>query len=219
MGYFRQLPNFNYVSRLNDPVSSSDYIEVKNLFKRGIVRKDFYQNFTAFTRYTIIGDDRPDNVAEKVYDDSNLDWVVLYVNNILNIRDEWPLTQASFQRFLLEKYGSVAGYNAAHHYETTEVKDSTGAVIIPAGMEVNSDFSITYRDSGSGTEVTATSITSEITNKAYEEELDDIKRQIYLLRPAYLGIVLEDIEEMMIYTPSSQFVNEKLVKGDNIKIK
>ena len=86
-------------------------------------------------------------------------------------------------------------------------------------MEVNSDFSVTYRDSNSGSEVIASSITTEITNKAYEEKLQDIKRQIYILRPAYLSIVLDDIEEMMIYTPSSQFVNQKLVQGDNIKIK
>ena len=219
MGYFRQLPNFDYVSRLNDPVSSSDYIEVKNLFKRGKVRKEFFQNFTAFDRYMIIGDERPDNVAEKLYDDPELDWVILYVNNIINVRDEWPLSQASFERFLINKYGSVSGYNAAHHYETTLVKDSGGSIIIPEGMEVNSDFSVTYRDSSSGSEVIASSITTEITNKAYEEKLQDIKRQIYILRPAYLSIVLEDIDEMMIYTPSSQFVNEKLVKGDNIKIK
>ena len=219
MGYFRQLPNFNYVSRLDNPVSSSDYIEVKNLFKRGKVRKEFFQNFTAFDRYTIIGDERPDNVAQELYDDPELDWVILYINNITNVRDGWPLPQASFERFLLEKYGSVAGYNAAHHYETVLVKDTAGNTIIPEGMEVNSDFSVTYRDSNSGSEVIASSITTEITNKAYEEKLQDIKRQIYILRPAYLSIVLDDIEEMMIYTPSSQFVNQKLVQGDNIKIK
>ena len=219
MGYFRNLPNFNYVSRLSDPVSSADYIEVKNLFKRGIVRKDFFQNFSAFTRYMIIGDERPDNVAQKVYNDAELDWIVLYVNNIINVREGWPLSQASFKNFLLEKYGSIAGYNAAHHYETQEIKDTAGNIVLPAGKTVNSDFSITYRDAGTGTEVVATSITTEITNKAYEENLQDIKRQIYLLRPAYLSIVLDDIEEMMVYTPSSQFVNRKLVKGDNIKIK
>ena len=74
MGYFRQLPNFDYVSRLKNPVSSSDYIEVKNLFRRGKVRKDFFQNFTIFTRHTIIGDERPDNVAVEYYDDPDLDW-------------------------------------------------------------------------------------------------------------------------------------------------
>ena len=64
MGYFRQLPDFNYVSRLDEKVSSTDYVEVKNLFRRAKVREDLFQNFTAFTRYTIVGDERPDNVAE-----------------------------------------------------------------------------------------------------------------------------------------------------------
>ena len=100
-----------------------------------------------------------------------------------------------------------------------EVKDLADNIIIPEGLQVNSDYSITYRDSLSGNEVIASGITTEVTNEAYEEKLQDIKRQIYILRPAYLSIVLEDIDEMMIYTPSSQFVNEKLVKGDNIKIK
>ena len=219
MGYFRQLPNFDYVSRLKNPVSSSDYIEVKNLFRRGKVRKDFFQNFTIFTRHTIIGDERPDNVAVEYYDDHDLDWVILHVNNIINVREGWPLTQRDFKNFLLEKYGSIAGYNAAHHYETVEVKDLADNVIIPQGLEVNSDYSITYRDSLSGNEIIASGITTEVTNEAYEEKLQDIKRQIYLLRPAYLGMFEDDMERIMTYTPSSQYVSSTLVKGDNIKIK
>ncbi len=219
MGYFRQLPNFDYVSRLKNPVSSSDYIEVKNLFRRGKVRKDFFQNFTIFTRHTIIGDERPDNVAVEYYDDPDLDWVILHVNNIINVREGWPLTQRDFKNFLLEKYGSIAGYNAAHHYETVEVKDLADNIIIPEGLQVNSDYSITYRDSLSGNEVIASGITTEVTNEAYEEKLQDIKRQIYILRPAYLGMFLDDMERIMTYTPSSQYINSTLVKGDNIKIK
>ena len=79
MGYFSQLPDFNYVSRLDEKVSSTDYIEVKNLFRRAKVREDLFQNFTAFTRYTITGDERPDNVAVKFYGDPELDWVILHV--------------------------------------------------------------------------------------------------------------------------------------------
>ena len=219
MGYFRQLPNFDYVSRLKNPVSSSDYIEVKNLFRRGKVRKDFFQNFTIFTRHTIIGDERPDNVAMEYYNDPDLDWVILHVNNIINVREGWPLTQRDFKNFLLDKYGSIARYNAAHHYETVEVKDLADNIIIPEGLQVNSDYSITYRDSLSGNEVIASGITTEVTNEAYEEKLQDIKRQIYILRPAYLGMFLDDMERIMTYTPSSQYINSTLVKGDNIKIK
>lgn len=219
MGYFRQLPNFNYVSRLDQKVSSTDYVEVKNLFKRAKVREDFFQNFTAFTRYTIVGDERPDNVAEKFYDDPELDWVILHVNNIINVREEWPLTNVSFKQHMLDKYGSIAGYNAIHHYETQEVRDQAGNIIISAGLEVDEDFTVTYRDVAQGTEVVASGITDGITNEEYETRLQNQKRQIYILRSAYLGILLDDVERVMTYSPSSQYISDTLKKGDNIKIK
>jgi len=219
MGYFRQLPNFNYVSRLDEKVSSTDYVEVKNLFKRAKVREDFFQNFTAFTRYTIVGDERPDNVAEKFYDDPELDWVILYVNNIINVREEWPLTNVSFKNHMLDKYGSAAGYSAIHHYETREVRDQFDNLIIPSGLQVDEDFSVTYRDAAQGTEVIASGITNGVTNEEYETRLQNEKRQIYVLRPAFLGIVLDDVERVMTYSPSSQYISDTLKKGDNIKIK
>jgi len=219
MGYFRQLPNFNYVSRLDQKVSSSDYVEVKNLFKRAKVREDFFQNFTVFTRYTIVGDERPDNVADKFYGDPQLDWVILYINNIINVREEWPLTNISFKNYLLDKYGSIEGYSAIHHYETEEVRDQANNIIISAGLQVDEDFSITYRDAAQGTEVIASGITNGVTNEEYETRLQNEKRQIYILRSAYLNVVLDDVERVMTYSPSSQYVNDKLKKGDNIRIK
>ena len=102
--YFSKIPNFEYVSRFED-AKISDYIPVKNLFKRGKLREDIFQDLTFFTKYDIKGDDRPDNVAFELYGDSSLDWVVLISNNILNIQSEWPLTQKGFDQYLLEKYG------------------------------------------------------------------------------------------------------------------
>jgi hypothetical protein len=89
--YFRQVPDFEYVSRLPD-AKISDYIRVKNLFKRNILREDIFQNLAVFTKYEIKGNDRPDNVAFDFYSDSNLDWLVLTCNNIINVHTEWPLT-------------------------------------------------------------------------------------------------------------------------------
>ena len=83
--YFSKVPNFEYVSRLPD-ANISDYIAVKNLFKRGKLREDIFQELAFFTKYQIEGDDRPDNVAFKVYGDSRLDWLVLVSNNILTFK-------------------------------------------------------------------------------------------------------------------------------------
>ena len=104
--YFRNIPNWEYVNRLQDSHSSSEYLEVKNLFKRGKIQDDILRDVTYFTKYSIKGDDRPDNVAFDLYQDPTLDWVVLLANNIVNIQSEWPLTQDSFESYLLEKYGA-----------------------------------------------------------------------------------------------------------------
>ena len=85
--YFSQLPDFEYVSRLPDS-RISDYIPVKNLFMRGKLREDIFEDASVFTKYKIKGDDRPDNVAYEVYGDANLDWLVLTCNNILNVYNE-----------------------------------------------------------------------------------------------------------------------------------
>ena len=126
--YFSKVPNFEYVSRLPD-ANISDYIAVKNLFKRGKLREDIFQELAFFTKYQIEGDDRPDNVAFKVYGDSRLDWLVLVSNNILNIQTEWPLTQFNYDQYLLDKYGTYEKLNDVHHHETIEVKDGSGVTI------------------------------------------------------------------------------------------
>jgi hypothetical protein len=105
--YFRQVPNFDYISRNKEEKYISEYIPVKNLFKRGKLREDIFQNLQFFEKYKIIGNERPDNVAYKLYDDETLDWVVLLSNNILNIQSEWPLSQRGFDKVMLEKYRTI----------------------------------------------------------------------------------------------------------------
>ena len=140
--YFGYIPDFEYVSRLPD-AQISDYITVKNLFKKGKLREDIFQDLTFFTKYQIQGNDRPDNVAYEVYEDAKLDWIVLLSNNIINIQTEWPLPQQQFDNYLLDKYGNYNTlYNGIHHYETIEIKNSQGVVIVPAGLQVESNYSV-----------------------------------------------------------------------------
>ena len=214
--YFSKIPDFEYVSRLKD-AKISDYIPVKNLFKRGKLREDIFQDLTFFTKYDIKGDDRPDNVAFELYGDSSLDWVILISNNIMNIQSEWPLTQKSFDQYLLEKYGDYNTlYNGIHHYETTEIKNSNDVVIVPAGLQVDSDQSFTYFDNGS--DITVNPVI-EITNYQYEEEIENNKRNIFAPKARYLNIIIDDLEEVMKYQKgSTQYVSETLKRADDIRI-
>jgi len=215
--YFNRVPDFEYVSRLPD-ANISDYIPVKNLFKRGQLREDIFQDLSVFTKYQIKGDDRPDNVAADYYGDSNLDWLVLVCNNIQNIQTEWPLTQRGFDSFMLEKYGTYENMNATHHYETVETKNSLGVVMVTPGLKVSSDYSITYFDDGQQGYVTASPVV-EVTNYQYEEKLQNDRRNIFLLKPRYLQIALDDLEVIMTYKKgSSQYVTESLKRCDNIRL-
>ena len=216
--YFSELPDFEYVSRLPD-AKISEYIKVKNLFKRGFLREDIFQDLAFFTKYQIIGDDRPDNVAFTNYNDSTLDWLVLMANNILNVTDEWPISQSSFDEIMLERYGSYDTlFNGIHHYETIEVKDSRNRIIVPSGLKVDSNYSITFFDDNADQLKTLTPVIP-VTNYQYEEKINNEKRNIYLLKPEYIQVVRDDIEVIMTYREgSTQYMSETLKRADNIRL-
>tara|TARA_B100000902_G_C26912354_1_gene717525 strand:- start:25 stop:696 length:672 start_codon:yes stop_codon:yes gene_type:complete len=218
--YFKQVPDFDYVSRLPD-AKISDYITVKNLFKRGKLADDIFNDLTVFTKYEIKGDDRPDNVADKIYEDPDLDWVILLANNIINIQTEWPLPQRDFDRYLLDKYETYEKLNEVHHYKTKEVKNLAGAVVVPEGLQVESDYSVTYYDWYAGVEITKSSseIVVSVTNYEYEDEIENDKRNIYILKPKYLNIIKDDLKEMMQYKKgSTQYLDKTLKIAENIRL-
>ena len=218
--FFRYVPDFDYVSRLSKAQNISDYIRVKNLFKRTKISEQIFNDLTFFTKYQIITDERPDNVAFKVYGDSNLDWMILLANNIINVQQEWPLEHNSYYDYLIGKYGSDAALQNIHHYETQEIKNSVGKVVVPKGLEVPSTFSITYFDTGLRVEQTvSTNIVTEITNQVYEDRLNDDKRNIDIIKPRFIGLVIEEMERLMKYQKgSTQYVSKNVVRGENIRI-
>tara|TARA_B100000085_G_C18521173_1_gene503756 strand:+ start:907 stop:1566 length:660 start_codon:yes stop_codon:yes gene_type:complete len=214
--YFSKVPNLEYVSRLPD-ANISDYIAVKNLFKKGKLRDDIFENLAYFEKYQIVNNDRPDNVAFEIYNDSTLDWVVLAANNILNIQTEWPMTQFDFDNFLLDKYGSYEKLNDVHHYETYEVRNPNNDIImVQAGLRVSSNYTTEYFD---GAGIVKVSPVTPVTNYEYEAKIQDDKRNIFILRPRYLGVVKDDLEIIMTYKEgSSQYMTESLKRADNIRL-
>ena len=217
--YFRQVPEFEYVSRLPDGKNIGDFVVVKNLFKRVEIRQDILQNLAYFTQYKIQGDDRPDLVAFKNYGDETLDWLVLLSNNIMNIQNEWPMTNAAFNDFLIKKYGSYEKIEGIHHYESQEVKNASNVVLIRKGIEVPADYKLEYYETKTGQYVTKFNIADAITNYTYELRKEENKRNIYLLKPEYAELVINEIQTLMPYKKgSAQYVNRTLKRGEDIRL-
>ena len=216
MGYFRELPNLLYQSFLPDKKSSLDYTEVKNLFRRTKLRDDLQNVFTLFDKYEIPDEFRPENVAEDFYGNDELDWVVLTTAGIVNVRNEWPLNNRDIFDYSFEKYGN--NLNATRFFETKEIKNSSGSIILEKGKVVDSDFVFKYYDTNGIVEVKGTNVRTGVSNYDYEVRLNEEKRSIFVLKPEYLQQFLSDFRDIMLYGESSQTINDNLMKTENTNI-
>ena len=204
MAYFEELPDISYVSLLPNTRNNDERITVKNIFKRAKLRTDTDQAITAFTYYQIQDNTRPDIIAQDIYGDPELDWVILITNNIINVRDEWPLSHNDLYDHMLEKYGSIEKLNEVNHWETTEIRDNYTRILLKSGLEVDKDFTFTYSISNTTYTVNPT---VAVTNETYEIRKNDNKRMIKLLKPEYLSTFVRDMRSIMKYETSSQYID------------
>ena len=237
MSYFRELPDILYQSNLLHKTSSQEYIRIKNIFRRVKIQDWIQDNVRFFTKYTIRDGERPDTMAERLYGSSDRDWIVILTAGITNIKNEWPLSNYDLYRYAEAKYGSEL--NAVHHYETIEVRDTKGKLILPAGQRVDQDFTIpTPYDAGiqgvtpnfyvgvrpQSSNIDYKAVTSNInpvigiSNYEYETQLNESKRQIDVMKPIYLQQFLNDMRELMTYKESSQTINSKLLTTENTRL-
>ena len=232
MSYFRELPNISAVSLLPGRKRSDDRVLVKNIFKRARLRTDIDFAVTAFEFKMIREGDRPDTLASSLYNDPELDWVILITNNITNIRDQWPLSNNDLHNYMLDKYGSEAALLEPHHYETSEIKDRYNRTVLDAGLEVDEDFTFTYvsldgniitTDKSKYDSVQADddyddaykktwillkeNASGPVSNFRYETKRNDAKRIIRILKDDFVPGFVSDMRNIMKYETSSQYIN------------
>jgi len=233
MSYFRELPDILYQSNLLHKVSSQEYVRIKNIFRRVKIQDWIESNTNFFNQYTIKDGERPDTVAERLYGTSERDWIVILTAGITNIKNDWPLSNYDLYRYVENKYGTTL--NDIHHYETIEVRDSRGRLILPAGQKVAQNFTIPTPYDASATNyyvgirpqssnVDYRSVNSNInpvtgvSNYEYETQLNESKRKIEVMKPIYLQQFLNDMRELMNYKESSQTVDSKLLTTENTRL-
>ena len=237
MGYFRELPNILYQSPLLHKNSSADYIGIKNLFRRAKLYDYLNDNVSIFNKFVIGDGDRPDTIAESLYNDSSLDYVVVLVAGITNINHEWPLQDFQVYDYALQKYGSESKMFEDHHYETFEIKDDKGRQILPPNLIVDKDFKMdgsalrfnstytliseagnTQLDDKNEYTVSTDNIARAVSNFEYEISENEKKREINVLRSGYLGIFVNDLRDVVKYDKSSGYISNNLAITENTNI-
>ena len=199
ISYFNLLPNFKYLSPLKEGGKRDQYIEVKNLFKRIRLKSEVFQFALSFNDYIIDDGERPDTIAEGLYASAKYDWVVLLSANIINVEDQWPISEGLLWDLADEKYG--ADLNAVHHYETKEVKNSDGKLILPGKFVVDSDFTI--QDPVNYTQTINPTVA--VSNWLVETRKNNEKRAIRVVKKEYLNTLVNDTKKILQYQNSSQY--------------
>ena len=169
--YFANFPLIPY-----DSVGDGNFKVVTNLLKRVAVRAKVRTNTALYDTYDVKDGETPEILADKLYNNSELHWVILLVNDITDRYHQWPQNTNQFIAYINDKYSNV---DATHHYEISQVSGDT-TIKIDIGTD-NTDYPTA----------------SVITNFEYEEELQDKKRKIRLLDPAYLGAFVAEYEKLM----------------------
>ena len=236
MAYFNELPNIAYQSPLSHKNSSADYIVVKNLFRRTKLA-DYIRNAASVFDKFIIGEgDRPDTVAEALYGDARLDYVVVLVAGITNINHQWPLQDYQVYDYALSKYGDEETMSQIRHYETFEIRDEQNRQILPPNLIVDANFKIdgtihkypnttryTLRSQAGFTQlddkdeftVATDNIARAVTNLEFEHTENEKKREIDVLKNGYLGTFINDLRDIVRYEKSSSFVTSTLAVTEN----
>ena len=171
--YFANFPIIAY-----DSVGNGDFKLVTNLLKRVALRTKVRTNTLLYDTYDVKDGETPEMIADKLYDDPQLHWVVLFVNNITDRYHQWPMASIQFNQFVNDKYTNI---DAVHHYEIAQTSGDT-SIKINIGTDTTG-----YSEADLTT----------ITNYEYEVERQDTLRKIRLLDGAYIEQFQEEFETLM----------------------
>ena len=168
--YFRKFPQVDY-----DVTGNGNTQKMIDITRRVRVLDSTLLNYVNFDFYDVQNGERPEHIAAKYYRDSNLYWVILFANNITDVYTDWPMPVNQFETFVASKYDDV---NGIHHYEVLQESGDT-----TLKLEYPNDPAQTIP-------VDAT----PITNYEYEEEIQNTKSRIRLIRPQYVSQIKTEFE-------------------------
>ena len=218
--FFDSTPNFLYP----DFFEAGKFKLSKNLFRRVRARDSINSIFSSSVKYTIKSGQTPDEIAFDLLGDSSHYWTILLINNITDTQTQWPFDDYELDKIIEDRYGDLA--DKIRHWETKEVKDSYDNIVLDSGIiiEVFSNttaqnassytptWSWTYAYSRSDSAVTERTLTGSdlypTTNREYEHQLNDLKREIWIPQPSSISLMESEIEELLEYDTEYKITKE-----------
>ena len=170
-----QLPDVYY--NISKSPTDVTLIIGKNIWRRAEILGEYRNSLSLFEEYIVQNGEKPEDIAYRAYRNPFYAWTILVANDIVNYYEQWPRSTQQLNEFVTDKYSNPG---AIKHYVTTELKDSNGNIIVPAGKVVPSTYSVSYFD-GTST-VTASPVTS-VSYYTYEAELNAEKEKVQIIRP------------------------------------
>jgi hypothetical protein len=182
--YFNSFPTIPY-----DSNGDGKFKDVKNLMRRVAFRSKVRTNTLMFDTYDVKEGETPESIADKLYDDPELHWVVLMVNDITDRYHQWPMAQRQFLQYVNDKYVKTDGTSGAddtHHFELAQTSGDTSVKV-----EVYNNLALYGGDQDFYSNATP------VTNYEYEERLQDERRKIRLLDPRYIDRFVKEFKSLM----------------------
>ena len=207
MSYFDKVPEILYLKYDSNPEDGT-FITIKNIFARIKLIDNIVPGSTIFDDYFIRDGERPDTISMDFYTDPGNDWIIMMINNIKNLYNDWPMTRPVFNSYLNEKYDSV---EEVHHYETVEQKYN-GEIILPGGLQVGEAYRFVDPD---GNQKSKEDSRGPVSNYVHELRINDKKREILILKPALVSQFVEIFTKEMRFTPSTEYVSPNLKISKN----
>jgi len=220
--YFSYFPNV-YVG-VEEANGKFGYRLTKNIFRRVYLDAKLEKYITAFESFYLTDDMRPEMVANIMYGQPELDWLVLVTNNITDPYTQWPKSTNDLNEYINNKYEDP---DLIHHWETNKIELPDGTILLEEGIEVNESYRVTMPD---GTVRSKQESIFPITNAEYEINLNEKKRVISLPSPGIVDIIVEKFRDLVQYLPhpeidlhgnkkspnstTSKYFNDKSYKTD-----
>jgi hypothetical protein len=156
------------------PIIVYDNEKVVDIFKKIIPSNQYLDNKIFFELYDIVDGESPENLSYRLYKSSEYHWILLTINNIVDINKNWPMSQRDFNVYVSEKYDDPY---QIHHYI-----DNDGDIIDKAEWELFDE---------------KTRGTNSIENYSYEESINNNKVNIKILNPNYIMEFVEHFKSLL----------------------